>query len=214
MQQRAPGEDLDMASFVGDLRCQQLHDLTKVRVEPAKHSGGQQQRRLLVLDEIGHRLHDGGLEVVRCRVGCGPVDRGRRIPLIRRRIRHRAAEQCPPTPRHDRPSRPAGSARRPRPERRAPPAPIAGRRAHSRDRPHRRARRPATAATSRCPSRSWSRHRRTRPGDLASGTTHRDVAQAPDGSLAPQPDFLAQPLSAPVARAGDRRCPDRAGQGR
>ena len=63
MQQGAPGEDLHVPGLVRGLDGEQLLDLPEVRVHAGEQAGGDDQRGLLVLDEVGHDLHDGGLDV-------------------------------------------------------------------------------------------------------------------------------------------------------
>jgi hypothetical protein len=76
----------------GLVRCldgEQLLHLPEVRVHPGQQSGRDHQRGLLVLDEVGHHLDHGRLDLgghVGGGAG-GPVDRGRRIPLRRRGVR-------------------------------------------------------------------------------------------------------------------------------
>ena len=72
-----------MPGLVGGLHGEELLDLAEVRVHAGEQAGGDDERGLLVLHEVGHDLHDGGLDVRRHRLvrGRGPVDRGGRVPL-------------------------------------------------------------------------------------------------------------------------------------
>jgi hypothetical protein len=76
-----------MPRLVGGLGGEQLHHLAEVRVQLAEQPRRDDQRRLLVLDEVGHELHDGALDLVRNIDVRGPVHRRRWVPLTRGRGR-------------------------------------------------------------------------------------------------------------------------------
>ena len=76
-------EHLDVASLVGSLGGEKSADLPVVRMHAAQESGRHQECGLLVLDQIGHRLHDGGLDLWGERRR-RPVDGGGGIPLVGR----------------------------------------------------------------------------------------------------------------------------------
>ena len=59
VQQRAAGEHLDVAGLVGGLHGQQLQDLAEVRMHAGQQPGRDDERGLLVLDQVGHHLDDG-----------------------------------------------------------------------------------------------------------------------------------------------------------
>ncbi len=70
-----------MAGLVGQLHGQQLEDLAVVGMDPADEAGGDEQGRLLVLDQVGHELDHGQLDLGRVVDAGGPVDRRGRVPL-------------------------------------------------------------------------------------------------------------------------------------
>ncbi|MEO5839850.1 MAG: hypothetical protein ABIQ73_15880 [Acidimicrobiales bacterium] len=86
-EQRAAGEGFDVTGLVGNLDREQLHHFAKVRVHLRDESSGNDQRRDLVLDEVGHHLDDGGFDELVVLDWCGPVDGGGRIPLTRGGLR-------------------------------------------------------------------------------------------------------------------------------
>jgi hypothetical protein len=77
-----------VAGLVGHLDGEELHDLAEVGVDAAEEAGRHHQGGLLVLDQVGHDLHDGRLDLVGQLVGGQrgggrPVHRGGRVPLRR-----------------------------------------------------------------------------------------------------------------------------------
>jgi hypothetical protein len=82
---------VNVARLVGGLDREQLHDLAKVRMNVGQEASGHQQRGDLVLDQVGHHLHDRVFHLV------GQLDRGVprnrhvRVPLGR----HGAFVQAP-----------------------------------------------------------------------------------------------------------------------
>ena len=78
----ASGEHLDVAGLVGDLHREELHDLAEVRVDPAEEPGRHDERGLLVLDQVGHDLHDRVLDLGRAASNAASQSiGGRRVPL-------------------------------------------------------------------------------------------------------------------------------------
>ncbi len=75
-----------MPGLVGGLQCEQLQHLPEVRVHAGEQPGRDYQRRLLVLDQVGHHLDDGGLHVGRQRL---PVDDERVSYVAQAPGRHR-----------------------------------------------------------------------------------------------------------------------------
>ena len=53
-----------MARLVGHLDGEELHDLAEVRVDAGQEARRDHQRGLLVLDQVGHHLHDRVLDLV------------------------------------------------------------------------------------------------------------------------------------------------------
>jgi hypothetical protein len=77
------GEHLDVPRLVGALHREELHHLAKVGMHPREEARGHQQRRSLVLHEVGHHLHHGVFDRVVVGHRGGPGDLRRRIPLRR-----------------------------------------------------------------------------------------------------------------------------------
>ena len=123
-QQAAAGEHLDVARLVGGLDGEQLHDLAEVRVEPAEQPGRDEQRRLLVLDQVRHDLHDGALRSQAARsTGAYQSTAVAGIPLARPRRPRTAAGPRRPRRARVRSSRRRSAGRRPRRARRGRPGP-------------------------------------------------------------------------------------------
>ena len=152
---RAAGEHLDVPRLVGGLDGQQLHHLAEVRVQLAEQPRRDDQRRLLVLDQVGHELHDGALDLVGQRRAAAVQSTAvAGIPLAGGRGARTAAGRCRPRRARVRSSR-APMRRAARLDERAAggeaPARVGARRPAGR-RPRRPAPRRASAARRPCPS--------------------------------------------------------------
>lgn len=95
VQRRTPCKDLDVPGFISDLGREKLHDLAEVRMDPPNEPGGDHERGLLVLDEVGHHLDHRVLDVVG-KVGRRPIDCGLGIPLPRKRLRVELGREIAP----------------------------------------------------------------------------------------------------------------------
>ena len=62
-QRRAPSEHLHVPRFVGRLHGEHLQHLAEVRVDATQEAGRDDQRHLLVFDQVGHHLHDRRLDL-------------------------------------------------------------------------------------------------------------------------------------------------------
>jgi hypothetical protein len=81
-QRRATGEDLDVAGFVSRLNREHLQHLAEVRVNASQEARWDNQRDLLVFDQVGHHLHHGSFDLRWQVEGRRPLDGGGRVPLI------------------------------------------------------------------------------------------------------------------------------------
>jgi hypothetical protein len=57
VQHRAAAEHLDVPGFIRGLHGEQLHHFAEVRVKLAEQPSRDDERRLFVLDQVGHDLH-------------------------------------------------------------------------------------------------------------------------------------------------------------
>lgn len=86
MQRGTAGEHVGVAGLVGHLGRQEVLHLGEVRVHLAEEARRDDERGLLVLDEVGHHRHDGlldGVLVVAWRV---PRDDRGGVPLAGERV--------------------------------------------------------------------------------------------------------------------------------
>ena len=134
-----------------------------------------QQRRVLVLDQVGHHLHDGVFDVVGQLERLRPTRSRRRDPTARRGLRVEVRRCRRPRWRAWRRAQSRSPGRPPRRARRARPGPMPARRD-----PQRRARPRPSAATCRARRRArrrasgWRGRRRRDPGEA--GRLRRQLA--------------------------------------
>ena len=64
LQKASAGEHLDVPGLVGGLDGQELHDLLEMWVQLRDETAWDHQRSGLVLDQVGHKLDDGVLDLI------------------------------------------------------------------------------------------------------------------------------------------------------
>ena len=80
------GEDLDVPRFVRDLHGEHRLHFAEMGMKRPEKTGGNDERRVLVFDEVGHHLGNRILDLVRKIESNVPVYRLSRIPLRRNRL--------------------------------------------------------------------------------------------------------------------------------
>ena len=177
----------------------------------AEQPGRDDEGGLLVLDQVGHHLDDGRLDVGRAGRRPRPSRRRWPGPTAPRRHGRTAGERGRPRPRRGRRGRTGRGAARPRRGRRGPPAPS-GRAGAARSRPGRDRRRvrarPTAASSAGRPGHDRTRRRLggvRRRGPPRGTTPRRCTPQRGVGARDPQPAARRQRRAAPGRPAGARR---------